>query len=57
MDDDILYISFCGTDDTLLMARRFPNELSKVSAQRQAIRYLNETAKILANFMLVVIKR
>ncbi|MGB4627112.1 MAG: Mbeg1-like protein [Erysipelotrichaceae bacterium] len=51
MDDDITYISFCGTDDTLVgWQEDFQMSYQEVSAQRQAIRYLNETAKDIGKF-------
>lgn len=51
LDNKTTYISFCGTDDTLVgWHEDFQMSYKEVSAQRQAIKYLNETARNIGKF-------
>ncbi|MGI6608632.1 MAG: Mbeg1-like protein [Erysipelotrichaceae bacterium] len=51
MDKKTTYISFCGTDDTLVgWHEDFQMSYKEISAQRQAIKYLNETAGNIGKF-------
>lgn len=51
MDDKTTYVSFCGTDDTLVgWHEDFQMSYKEVSAQRQAVKYLNETARKIGKF-------
>ncbi|HPX32171.1 MAG TPA: DUF2974 domain-containing protein [Erysipelotrichaceae bacterium] len=53
LNNKTTYISFCGTDDTLVgWHEDFQMSFKEVSAQRQAINYLNETAGNIGKFYL-----
>ncbi|HPW53345.1 MAG TPA: DUF2974 domain-containing protein [Erysipelotrichaceae bacterium] len=51
MDNKTTYISFCGTDDTLIgWHEDFQMTYKEVSSQKQAVKYLNETARRIGRF-------